>query len=93
MCLAGSCLEVFSEVLRHSQQVPIGTKNVSQNGGGKASANRNQEIGFGFVSCMRAKLCECVREVLSNAGVFDSKECDSLLGSLLIYLVKLQFVE
>ena len=38
----------------------------------------NREIGFGFVSCscracvracVRAKLCERVREVLLNAGV------------------------
>ena len=55
-------------------------------GGKKASANPNREIGFGFVSCscracvracVRAKLCERVREVLLNAGGSNGKKGSS----------------
>ena len=52
------------------------------NWGKEVSADPNREIGFGFVSCscracVRAKLCERVREVLLNAGALDGKNCDS----------------
>ena len=55
---------------------------LSEIGGKKASAIPNREIGFGFVSCscracVRAKLCERVREVLLNAGASDGKKYDS----------------
>ena len=58
--------------------------------GKEASAEPNREIGFGFVSCsfrvrvvracVRAKLCERVREVLLNAGGSNGKKFDSGVG-------------
>ena len=47
---------------------------------------RNREIDFGFVSfrcvraCVRAKLCERVRDVILNAGVQNGEKFDSGVG-------------
>ena len=63
-------------------QLRASEKRISEIGGKEASAEPNREIGFGFVSCscracVRAKLCERVREVLLNAGASDGKKSDS----------------
>ena len=63
---------------------------MSEIGGKEASADPNREIGFGFVSCscracVRAKLCERVREVLLNAGASDGKKSDSGGGCFFSY--------
>ena len=74
----------YQEVLIQVAYAP-GQGAVLEIGGKKASANPNREIGFGFVSCscracVRAKLCERVREVLLNAGASDGKKSDSGSG-------------